>query len=595
MSTKMAAIYARVSSDQQKEDKTIASQTAALVAFASSHGYGVPDEWIFEDEGFSGATLVRPGLERVRDLVAEGQVQAVLVLSPDRLSRKYAYQVLLTEEWLRQGVETIFVNAPQSHSPEDQLLLQFQGMIAEYERAQILERSRRGKRHRAKQGEASVLSAAPYGYRYVRKTEEHAAYFEVIDAQAEVVRQVYDLYTVQGLSIGAITRRLNELGVPTRKEQSCWERSTVWGMLRNPAYRGTACFGKTQESARQRRSSRAVRMRERPPRRGARTQRETPRAQWIQIPVPALVDERTFDLAQERLQDNKRFAPRRTIEPSIVQGLVHCAGCGYALYRTSTHSSARKIYYYRCLGSDAWRYQGQARCTARPIRQDLLEDIVWREVARLLEDPTLIEAELTRRLEAAQTAHPAKRHQDRIASELVQLQRRAERLLTAYQEELLDLDELRRRMPALRQRETRLKAELESLRDQLADQSACLRLAHTLNEFLERLRTQAQNLDVLARQRIVRLIVKEIVVDNDSIAIRHSIPNSPRNSGGPTHDTGPETTAPESGATTSSLLCTWREQPTACQRVPALRPRPMVRARGEASAQGSGLRDSIRR
>jgi site-specific DNA recombinase len=159
MSMKTAAIYARVSSDQQKEDKTIASQTAALVAFASSHGYGVPDDWIFEDEGFSGATLVRPGLERVRDLVAEGQVQAVLVLSPDRLSRKYAYQVLLTEEWLRQGVETVFVNAPQSHSPEDQLLLQFQGMIAEYERAQILERSRRGKRHRAKQGEASVLSA----------------------------------------------------------------------------------------------------------------------------------------------------------------------------------------------------------------------------------------------------------------------------------------------------------------------------------------------------------------------------------------------------------------------------------------------------
>src|SRR5450631_4076049 len=295
------------------------------------------------------------------------------------------------------------------------------------------------------------------------------------------------------------------------------------------------------------------------PRRAPRPLQDAPKDQWIQIPVPALVNECTFELAQERLQDNKKFSPRRTVEPSILQGLVHCARCGYALYRTSTRSSARKIYYYRCLGSDAWRYQGQARCTARPIRQDLLEDIVWREIARLLEDPTLIEAELTRRLEAAQTAHPAKRHQDRIASELVQLQRRAERLLTAYQEELLDLDELRRRMPALRQRENRLKAELESLRDQLADQSACLRLAHTLNEFLERLQTQAQNLDVLARQRIVRLIVKEIVVDNDSIAIRHSIPNSPRNSGGPTHDTGPQTTAPGSGATTSSLLCTWRD------------------------------------
>lgn len=109
--------------------------------------------------------------------------------------------------------------------------------------------------------------------------------------------------------------------------------------------------------------------------------------------------------------------------------------------------------------------------------------------------------------------------------------------------------------------ETRLKAELDSLRNQLADQSACLRLAHTLNEFLERLRTQAQTLDVLARQRVIRLIVKEIVVGNDSIAIRHSIPNSPRSSGGPTGEVGPGQTSPGSGATTSSLLCTWRDNP----------------------------------
>lgn len=556
---KAAAIYARVSSDQQKQDHTIASQTAALKAFASSHGYAVPDEWVVEDEGFSGATLIRPGLERVRDLVAEGQLQAVLVLSPDRLSRKYAYQVLLVEEWLRQGVQTVFVDAPASSSPQDQLLLQFQGMIAEYERAQILERSRRGKRHRAKQGEVSVLSGAPYGYRYVRKTEDRQAFYEIIESQAEVVRRMFDLYTVRALSIGAITRHLNETGVPTRKEQSCWERSTVWAMLRNPAYRGTACFGKTQEAARQRRSSRAVRTRGRPPRRGARTQREAPPDQWIPIAVPALIDERTFDLAQQRLQDNKRLSPRRTVEPSLLQGLVHCAGCGYALYRTSTHSSARKIYYYRCLGSDAWRYQGQARCTARPIRQDLLEDSVWREVARLIEDPALIQAELARRLEAARRSDPAKQHQDRIARELLQVQRRMERLLTAYQEELLDLDELRRRMPVLRRHEARLKAELGSLDSQLAQQSTWLHLAHTLNEFLERLRSQAHSADVLTRQRIVRLIVKEVIVGDDNITIRHSIPSSGQSSGSPTNGGHAPPDALAQPSLPCSLLRTWRD------------------------------------
>ena len=140
---KTAAIYARVSSDKQKEENTIASQTAALNAFAAEQGYAVPTEWIFEDEGYSGASLIRPSLERVRDLAAEGELDAVLVYAPDRLSRRYAYQILLIEELGRAGVETLFIRSPRATTAEDQLLLQFQGMIAEYERAQILERSRR--------------------------------------------------------------------------------------------------------------------------------------------------------------------------------------------------------------------------------------------------------------------------------------------------------------------------------------------------------------------------------------------------------------------------------------------------------------------
>jgi site-specific DNA recombinase len=214
---RMAAIYARVSSEPQREENTIASQTAALIEFAKSRDLEVPGEWVCEDEGYSGATLERPGLERVRDLAAEGQIQVMLAYSPDRLSRKYAYQILLLEEFARHGVETVFVKSPQGDSAEDQLLVQFQGMIAEYERAQILERSRRGKRHRAQSGEVSVLSNAPYGYRYIRKTDEAPAAYVVDEGEARVVRRVYEMYTVEGLSIGEITRRINAEGIPTRK------------------------------------------------------------------------------------------------------------------------------------------------------------------------------------------------------------------------------------------------------------------------------------------------------------------------------------------------------------------------------------------
>src|SRR5213078_3935509 len=181
---KPAAIYARVSSDRQKENHTIASQTAALIEFAQTNGYAVPREWVFQDEGYSGATLVRPGLEALRDLAAEGEIRAALVYSPDRLSRKYAYQVLLAEELSRCGVELVFLKAPAGTSPEDQLLVQFQGMIAEYERAQIVERSRRGKRHKAQEGLVNVLGGAPYGYRYIKKSDNADAYYEINEAEA---------------------------------------------------------------------------------------------------------------------------------------------------------------------------------------------------------------------------------------------------------------------------------------------------------------------------------------------------------------------------------------------------------------------------
>jgi site-specific DNA recombinase len=160
-----------------------------------------------------------------------------------RLSRKYAYQVLLAEELARCGVELIFLRAPSGATAEDQLLVQFRGMIAEYERAQIAERSRRGMRHRAQQGSINVLSGAPYGYRHVKKTDTSAAYYEVVESEAEVVRFIFDAYTRQGLSLGAIAGMLNQREVPTRARQSRWERPTLWRMLHNPACAGRAFYG----------------------------------------------------------------------------------------------------------------------------------------------------------------------------------------------------------------------------------------------------------------------------------------------------------------------------------------------------------------
>ena len=519
---KTAAIYARVSSDKQREQNTIASQTAALIAFAREQQFEVPPEWVFEDDGYSGASLIRPGLERMRDLAAEGLIQAILVYAPDRLSRRYAHQILLIEEFARAGVETLFARAPRGSTPEDELLVQFQGMIAEYERAQILERSRRGKRHRARQGEVSVLSGAPFGYHFIRKTDHAAAYYEIDEEQARVVRRVFELYSVEGLSIGAIARMLNEKAIPTCKRRGRWERSTVWGMLRNPAYKGQACFGKTKIAPRQR-ITRPIRMHGGVATRNS-ANHERPREDWITIAVPPIVSEETFALAQERLEANKAHAPRRTVTPSVVQGLVSCAKCGYALYRTSTRSSARAIHYYRCLGSDGWRRLSGSVCNNRPVRQDLLDEVVWTEVVHLLENPQLIQGELERRLATAREADPTKRHAEALGRELVRIGKSIDRLLTAYQEGLLSLDELRERMPNLRRRQQADHAELQAIVDQSVDRATYLRLAETLTTFLTRLRSSADALDISERQRVLRLLVKEILVDDDKIIIRHCIP-----------------------------------------------------------------------
>jgi site-specific DNA recombinase len=585
---KPAAIYARVSSDRQKENHTIASQTTALIEYAEANGYTVPAQWIFQDEGYSGANLVRPGLEALRDLAAEGEIAAALVYSPDRLSRKYAYQVLLAEELSRCGVELVFLKAPAGTSPEDQLLVQFQGMIAEYERAQIVERSRRGKRHKAREGLVNVLSGAPYGYRYVRKADNSAAYYEVIENEAAIVRIVFEAYTQQGLSINAIARMLNERQIPTRTATTRWERSTVWGLLRNPAYQGRACYGKTELRPRQR-ITRPLRQRQRMPSRDS-ANHERPREDWIEVPVPPLVSEQTFALAQEQLEKNKRHSPRRTIEPTLLQGMLVCQQCGYGLYRASTRTSKRNLHYYRCIGSDGYRRLKGPVCTNRPIRQDALDEFVWKEIIRLLEDPTLVQGEIDRRQQAARNADPLRKREETLRREQARLEKCCDRLISAYQEGLVTLPQLRHRMPELRKQAQAIESELQSLEMATLDQAKYLQLAETLATFRSRLRARAETLDVRERQRILRLLVKEILVDAEMITIRHSIALPC----GPGPESSPSSSGSSGGSTPSGyLLRSGSNFAIASQPVFALVRRFVLRparARSEGRCQAGALR-----
>jgi site-specific DNA recombinase len=217
---------------------------------------------------------------------------------------------------------------------------------------------------------------------------------------------VFHRYTEEASPIGAITRWLTDSGIPTRTGKRQWERSTIWGMLRNPAYQGAACFQKTAMTPREHvRVTRRLRQRGGVPVHST-SRRDRPREEWIEIPVPALISPTQFAMAQARLAENRRFAARHTKVPSLLQGLLVCRACGYAYYRTSTRTSRRKLFYYRCLGSDDYRYPEGRRCTNRPVRQDALDALIWAEVIRLLENPSLVHQEIDRRLAALRTEPP---------------------------------------------------------------------------------------------------------------------------------------------------------------------------------------------
>jgi site-specific DNA recombinase len=545
-----AAIYARVSSARQAKDQTIGSQLSALREYAAASRLEVPEEWVFADEGHSGATLVRPGLEALRDLAAQGCLDAVLVYSPDRLARKFACQALLIEELARCGTRVEFVKGPRGDSPEDQLLVQFQGMFAEYEKAQLMERYRRGKAWRAKTGSVNVLSGAPFGYRYVRKTPECGARYEVVPHEAVLVTEMFRRYADDGAAIADLRRWLENQGVRTRTGKERWDRSVIWGMLRNPAYAGTAVFGKTRAVHEPAGLNRTARLAGRTVPRQVRAE-DRPREEWTAIPVPALVDQDTFDRVQQRLAGNKRFAARNTKVPSLLQGLAACASCGYGYYRTSTTtSSGKKIYYYRCLGSDDYRYQGGRVCANKPVRADYIDAVVWDHVTGLLADPALIRAEIGKRLERARTSDPVTRKRGQLEQALAKTTASISAMVTAFSEQLITIDELRARMPDLRARETGLKDQIAALDAQAADRDAYLKLADNLQGFLGKLRANSATATTEDRQRVLRALVQDILIGPEKLTIRHRIPAREPASGGGHHDT----TDTEGDMRESSLL-----------------------------------------
>src|SRR5689334_19882413 len=533
-----AAFYARVSSEAQARDHTIASQVAALRERVAADGATMDPDHAFTDEGHSGSSLVRPALEKLRDAVAAGEIDRVYVLAPDRLARRHAHQALLMEEFRRAGVEVTFLNRPIGAGPEDDLLLQIQGVIAEYERAQILERSRRGRRHAARSGSVSALAGAPYGYRYVtRDRGGGAARFEVVPKQALLVRLSFPLVGLERLSLREVCRRLQRAGCRTRSGSARWWASTIHGMVENPAYTGTAMYGRFHAVEPK---PRLRPVRNHPPHGSRPTTRvPVPPAEWVAVPVPALIDPAIAAAARAQLAENRRRKREQCRGPGwLLQGLVVCRRCGYAYYGKAAPGLAERhrpgpfgYGAYRCIGSDGHRFDGRAVCSNRPVRSDHLERAVWAEIEAVLNDPRRIADEYRRRLTDLAGA-PADADVGEVERRTGAVRRGIGRLIDGYADGVIERAEFEPRLADLRARV----AQLEEHRTALAAAAEARRdltlVIGRLEDFSAKVREGLDLLDWAARREVIRLMVRRIEVDHGQIEIVFRIPPPSRGGGG---------------------------------------------------------------
>jgi len=524
------ALYARVSTERQERQGTIASQLDALRRFAQEHRHEVLGAYVCLDDGYSGSRLDRPGLDRLRDGAEAGAFEAVVVLCPDRLARKYAYQVLILEELERFDVRVLFLEQPPSEDPHARLLVQIQGAIAEYERMKITERHRRGKLFRARQGEV-VSWKVPYGYRRIPRRDGVPAHLEIAEPEAQVVRQIFAWHVEERLSIRQIALRLTESAHPSASGLRRWGSSMVGRLLRNEAYIGTLYFNRDELLGGEATTTG-------PRRRPKRRTRRRPTSEWIPISVPALLSEELFQRSQAIHPDNSRFSPRHLKSGHyLLRRLVRCRVCDLA---TSCHRMRGRDgtfhHYYYCTGHDALRARSLGRCPQRHLRADELDELVWTEVRRHLEDPTLIMAAY-----APLHAAPMLRPDDVVAQEaralehkLVEMDREEHRLLDAYQAGLIELRQLERRQGLLRQRRDHVQVSLETIRGEHAAALRRADLQMSLQSFTRSVRAPLATLSFEDRQRLVRTVIERVMVEEGQVDIHFAIPvPDPSNRDGP--------------------------------------------------------------
>lgn len=513
---KKAAILARVSTEEQKKGKTIESQITELRDYAENTDVEVVDEYI--EEGWSGSLLERPELDRLRSDCKEGKFDTVLILHPDRLSRKQIHQLLLLDEFENRGIEYHFVKVPEySNQSEAGKVINRSvwSMVSELERLRIKERTRRGRMNKARKG-LIVGSRAPYGYKYIKKDEEtgEEGRYEINPEEAPVVKKIFK-WAKKGFSERDIIKKLAELKIPRRhppkdpdKPEWAWARSTIHKILNNETYTGITYYNK-YEAVEPENPTSEKKYKKTP----KSSRRLRPKEEWIPIelsPELQLVDEATFDFVQQQLEANSTYSSRNTKAQYLLRGLITCEECGSPYYADSSHGK----HIYRC-SNRRRRFPLSKTCSGGSVSATIAEPTVWNAVKDVINDPDLVleQAEL---FDVRADVDEKRTEKETL---LERIEGEEERLLKAYREGAIEIDQLEPQMDQIKTR----KEALEEHKEQL--EAPSMRLAKKGAKWLcERVAEQLERLEFEQKQRFLRLLIDDIVIGDDQLLIKGVLP-----------------------------------------------------------------------
>lgn len=528
------ALYARVSTDQQAERYGLGAQITALQQRVAAREYQlVPDgvAAVFADDGYSGGTLDRPALTRLREAVQQGRVDVVLCLDPDRLSRALRDQLLLTDEIDHAGVRLEFLTQELDFSPEGRMFFAMRGAVAEYEKDKIRQRTMRGKQEKARRGLVVNPANLPKWLHWDAKTQT----VTLDPAWTPVVQQVFAWYVDAGWTLRRVASHLTALGYATPTGGTHWQPTVVREWLRNPAAAGTY-YQLRMDPVAPKVPRKPASQRARPSARNGKALR--PPETWASVAVPPVVDADQWAAAQERLAENQREARRNTRHAYLLRGLVVCGTCGG---RMAGYPPSPGRWRYRCgrLRTGA-RIGGQEPCP-HPVSIDApwLDAQVWARIAALLQQPALLAEALAQRDAAASPTRVAAETELRqVQARRAALDQEMDRLVRGYRKGLIPDDQMARETAALQADQAVLRSRAEVLTGTLAQLTASDHAVAGATAFATRWADRVATVTAVEQALLLHRLVRRVVVEPGAVRIDTILPTEGPDPGdGPTGQT----------------------------------------------------------